>query len=137
MKTFKRLILTALILLGLAVLVIGISLYPRLSNMKSEYHTVGAIDSIRSYLEENDGQWPSSPEQLQNEFPPGGIVYIDYSATSRDLIKHPEKLREAVRPRSGKFYTYPHYEHHLEQLLITLQDTNRIKFHREEEQPAE
>ena len=120
----KRLLqIVALVVVALIVAV-AISVYPRFSNMKAEYGTAQAIRAIETHVRENDGQWPSSPEELQNNYPRGGHVTIDYSTTSSELIADPEKLRTAVRPKSGKFYTYPHYDEMLDELLLALRETN-------------
>lgn len=92
--------------------------------MGSEYATAQAIRDIEAYLCQNQGEWPSSPAQLGDQYPSSGEVVIDYSATSRELVAAPDKLRDAVHPRSGKFYTYPHYDLQLDGLLVTLQETN-------------
>ena len=121
----KRLIqIIALLLIGFGILV-AIELYPKLKNMSSEYGTAEAIRDIETYLQENEGLWPDSPEKLGGKYPLDGDVLIDYSVQSNDLIENPDKLNEAVRPRSGKFLTYPHYEWQLEGLLIVLRETSK------------
>ena len=121
----KRVIqIVALIAVAL-VITIAISLYPKFKNMGSEYATAQAIRDIEAYVQENQGQWPASPEDLQNSYPKGGEVEIDYSVRSNELIAEPGRLRDAVRPRSGQFYTYPHYDAQLDSLLGTLTETNR------------
>jgi len=121
----KRVIqIVALIAVAL-VISIAISLYPKFKNMGSEYATAQAIRDIEAYVQENQGQWPASPEDLQNSYPKGGDVVIDYSVRSNELIAEPGRLRDAVRPRSGKFYTYPHYDAQLDSLLVALTETNK------------
>lgn len=117
MKRFLK--ITCLILITLAIAMVVI-LYPIFSNMRSEYGTGQAVRDITSYVRKNEGKWPSSPEELENKYPVGGKVVIDYSVTADELIADPDKLQEAVRPKSGKFYTYPHYNQHLDDLLRTL-----------------
>jgi hypothetical protein len=120
----KRLIqIIALIFVAL-IIVSAVSLYPKFENMKSEYDTAQAIRDIEVYLRENQGSWPRSPEQLGNKYLPGGKVVVDYSASSGQLIASPNTLRSAVRPRSGKFYTYPHYDWQIDDLLLVLRETN-------------
>ena len=102
---------------------VGMALYPRLSNMKSEYETAQAINALKSHLRENGGKWPTSAADLGDKYPEGGIVVIDYSADSSVLVRDPGRLRRAVRPRSGKFLTYPAYESDLEELLLVLQES--------------
>ena len=121
----KKLIkITALIVVAL-IIMIAVALYPKLQNMGSEYATAQAIRDIEDHLRENQGRWPSSPEKLKNKYPLDGAVIIDYSATSRELVGTPDRLRSAVRPRSGKFYTYPHYDSQIAELLSVLRETNR------------
>jgi hypothetical protein len=112
----------------IAALVIGIAVeaYPRFSNIKAEYSTAQALRDIETYVRENQGQWPSSPEQLKNKYPIGSEVAIDYSATSDELVTGHDKLRNAVHPRSGKFYTYPHYDRQINDLLLVLREQTII-----------
>ena len=120
----KRLIQIAALIVAAVIIMNAVALYPRLSNMQSEYDTAQAIRDIDSYVRENHGQWPSSPEQLQNKYPFRGDVMIDYTLTSGELIANPAKLRNAVRPRSGRFYTYPHYDLQIDGLLLALQESS-------------
>ncbi len=117
MKRFLKIL--GLIFVILVIMIIW-ALYPKFSNMRSEYGTAQAIRDIESYVLHNNGDWPSSPEDLENKYPVEGNVTIDYSITSEELIADPSKLQQAVRPRSGKFYTYPYYKQDLEQLLRFL-----------------
>jgi len=39
------------------------------------------------------------------------------------LLKYPEKLKSSIRPKSGKFYTYPYYGKDLESLLEAIKRT--------------
>lgn len=117
MKRFLK-IPGVIVILLMAALIWG--LYPKFSNMSSEYGTAGAIGDIESFVIENDGKWPSSSKDLKDRYPVGGKVSIDYSITSEEIIADPAKLKEAVRPRSGKFYTYPHYDQQIENLLKVL-----------------
>ena len=105
----------------------AILLYPKFSNMGAEYATAQAIRDVEACVRANDGEWPSSSEDLKGWYPEGGEVLVDYSVTSQDLLRDPGRLRKALRPRSGKFYTYPHYSRQLEQLLLTLKETNRLE----------
>ena len=123
----KRLIKIIIFIVLAVIIVIAVALYPKFNNMKSEYATSQAIRSIEAHIRENQGQWPRSPEELGDLYPPGGEVLIDYSATSSELIADPDKLRDAVRPRSGKFYTYPDYDKLIKRLLLALQETNNSK----------
>lgn len=96
---------------------------PRFWNMKSEYFTAGAIGDLTSYVRTHEGKWPASPSELGDEFPADGLVHIDYSVAAKQLIADPDLLREAVRPRSGKFYTYPSYEEDLVDLLAAIKES--------------
>ena len=114
--------IVALILLA-AVVSITVSLYPKLSNMNSEYETAQAIRDIDVYLRENEGMWPTSADDLGGIYPIGGDVTIDYDVTSAEILAQPELLRNSIRPRSGKFLTYPHYDMQIDSLVETLQET--------------
>jgi len=104
-----------------------VTFYPKLSNMKSEYDTAQAIRDLSQYLRENEGRWPASPDDLNGDYHQDGDVVVDYSINSSTLIENPELLPLSVRPRSGKFLTYPYYEEDLSSLLLTLKETNPSK----------
>jgi len=93
--------------------------------MASEYETAEAIRDLKQYVQQHDGQWPESASDLGGRFPVAGKVHIDYSMTSDRLIESPALLRNAVRPRSGKFYTYPHYDEMIHELHAVLRETNQ------------
>ena len=120
----RRVIQIVALIAVVLVITVAVSLYPKFKNMGSEYATAQAIRDIETYVQENQGKWPASPEDLQNSYPPGGEVEINYSARSSELIAEPGRLRDSVRPRSGKFYTYPHYDSQLDSLLMTLSEAN-------------
>jgi hypothetical protein len=120
MKLFLKVLFALVLMVVIGLIII---LYPRFSNMRSEYGTARAIDDIGQYLTRIGGKWPESPADLDDLYPEGGEVFVDYSVTSRELIANPDRLREAVRPRSGRFETYPHYEEELDQLLEILKKT--------------
>ncbi len=123
----NRLIKIVIFIFVALIITIIVLLYPQFNNMNSEYATAQAIRNIEAHVRQNQGKWPSSPEELGDLYPPGGEVLIDYSATSSELIADPDKLRDAVRPRSGKFYTYPDYDKLIKRLLLALQETNNSK----------
>lgn len=116
----KKLIKITAILLIAIVIGIGVILYPKLSNMSSEYSTGQAVRNLTDYVLENEGKWPGSPSDLDDRYPAGSGVFIDYSVNADKLIENPDKLKEAVRPESGEFYTYPHYQRDLDALLTAL-----------------
>lgn len=121
MKRWIRILAVA----GAAVIVTGaILLVPRFRNMESEYATAQAIGDLKEYLRAHDGRWPESPADLGGKYPVGGSVHVDYSMTSARLIESPSLLREAVRPRSGRFHTFPHYEEMIWSLHEALKESN-------------
>ena len=119
----KRIILATGIILLVLIIAVVVIMYPRFSNMGSEYATADAIHSIEEYVRSNDGQWPASAKELHGARISSEDVFIDYTVTSSELIADPDRLRKAIRPQSGKFYTYPYYEKKLEFLLRALQET--------------
>jgi hypothetical protein len=124
MKWFPRLVIAAVLL---AVAAVASILAPRFRNMQSEYATAEAIHELNVFVLANDGRWPVSPADLRGKFPADGEVVIDYTMTSSRLIENRSLLREAVRPRSGKFYTYPHYEQKLDGLHAALLEAKARK----------
>jgi len=119
MKWPLKLFIAALLL---AVATIAAILVPKFLNMKSEYGTAEAIDALSKFVREHDGRWPASPSELGGKFPADGEVVIDYTMTSPRLIENRSLLREAVHPRSGKFYTYPHYQRDLDRLHVEMRE---------------
>jgi hypothetical protein len=97
---------------------------PRFLNMRSEYGTSQAIADLKVHLRSNEGRWPRSAEELGGKYPVNGGVHVDYSMTSARLIESPWLLREAVRPRSGRFDTFPHYDAMIGELHEVLRETN-------------
>ncbi|MCW1925410.1 hypothetical protein OKA05_22810 [Luteolibacter arcticus] len=122
MKWPLKLFLVAVLLVPA---VIAALLIPKFRNMKSEYGTVEAIRDLQEFVRRHDGRWPASPADLGGKYPVGGKVVIDYAMTSTRLVEDRALLREAVRPRSGKFYTYPHYQKRLDELHDTLREAAR------------
>ena len=100
-------------------------LIPRFRNMASEYGTAEAIQDLKQYVQQHDGRWPESASDLEGKYPTGGKVHVDYSVTSDRLIGDLAILRDAVRPRSGNFYTYPHYDEMIRELHAVLRKTNQ------------
>jgi hypothetical protein len=110
-------------LLIVSVIGVGVILTPKFRNMKAEYGTVEAIHELSSFARENDGRWPSGPADLGGKYPAGGEVYIDYGMTCSRLLADPALLKQSVRPKSGKFLTYPHYEEKLAGLLAVIRES--------------
>lgn len=102
-------------------------LIPKFRNMESEYATAQAIGDLMEYLRSNDGRWPESPDDLGGRYPANGSVHVDYSMTSAGLIKNPSLLKEAVRPGSGRFHTFPHFERMIGELHGVLKETNPVE----------
>lgn len=125
----KQFIVTIGIVLGCIFIATFVTLYPVLNNLKSEYGTVRTIHQLEEYVRSHDGQWPGSEEELFGSSIPEGSdgqgVMVDYSVTAAELLAQPEKLREAVKPRSGKFHTYPHYQEKLDSLQKALKEAER------------
>ena len=125
MKTwFKRIALALGSVVVIMIIAVAVSLYPKFSNMSSEYATANTIRKVGEYVRAHDGQWPDSALKLFGASPSPRDVHIDYSAKSSELIEDPISLREAIRPESGKFYTYPQYDDDLASLLKTLKESN-------------
>lgn len=124
MKRFLRIMAIA----GVAVILTAVVvLIPKLRNMESEYATARAIGDLKEYLQTHDGRWPESPGDLGGRYPVDGSVQVDYSMTSARLIESPSLLREAVRPRSGRFQTFPHFERMIGDLHAVLKETNPVE----------
>lgn len=121
MKRTLRILVIAVV----TVLVTAVAgLIPKFRAMESEYATAQAIGDLKDYLRLHDGRWPASPDDLGGRYPVNGSVHVDYSMTSARLIESPWLLREAVRPRSGRFQTFPHYDEMIDELHGALKETN-------------
>ena len=88
--------------------------------MKAEYETARIIQSIENYIIKSKGNWPVSKEQLKEDY--SQDIIVDYSITTDDIIKNPDLLKSAIRPKSGEFLTYPHYLKDLDRLLKTIKE---------------
>lgn len=121
MKRPLRIMIVAITLLIAAG---GGIMVPRFLNMGAEYGTSRAITDLKAHLRSNKGRWPVSAEELGGKYPADGSVQVDYSMTSARLIESPWLLREAVRPRSGRFDTFPHYDAMIGELHEVLRETN-------------
>lgn len=119
MKWLPKILVAAVLLACIAAAWV---LVPKFRNMKSEYGTVEAIRDLQEFAKLNDGRWPVSPADLGGKYPADGGVMIDYTMTSSRLIEDPSLLRKAVRPRTGRFYTYPHYQERLNELHKILRE---------------
>lgn len=93
--------------------------------MASEYATAEAIRDLEQYVREHDGKWPQSTADLGDKYPAGGAVHVDYSVTADRLLEDPELLRDSVRPSSGKFFTFPHYDERIRGLHAVLREKNQ------------
>ncbi|BCX48535.1 hypothetical protein HAHE_24430 [Haloferula helveola] len=120
----KRLLQILAALVVITIIGMIVLLAPRFRNMSSEYGTAQAIRDLKDYVAAHEGQWPSHPDDLGGSYPTGGDVVIDYTISSGEIVGHRELLKTAVRPRSGKFYTYPHYDELLDELYaIVLEES--------------
>ena len=118
----KAVLKTALLLAALIIGVLAVALYPKLSNMKSEYATASIIRELEDYVIKN-GHWPISPDAFPS--PPPQEVFINYRVNLEDLLKNTALLEQSVRPQSAKFYTYPHYKSDLQRLLKVIEEVKR------------
>ncbi|QJE96568.1 hypothetical protein [Luteolibacter luteus] len=91
---------------------------PKIGNMKAEYATAEVIRDLTTYVAGHDGEWPSSAAAFRKEVPTD--VWIDYSLTAERILATPEILKDSVRPKAGKFQTYPHHGRDLSILLDAM-----------------
>lgn len=117
----KALRILGILIIVFTIIIVG-SLYPKFSNMKSEYATATTIHYIQRYIEEN-GEWPRSASDLKLDKSNENLVHINYKITTKKLLENPVLLNESIRPVSGEFYTYPHYERDLVALLQAIKDS--------------
>lgn len=125
----KRIILIIVIVIALVFMWIGYPYFRKIQNMESEYETVSAIEDLKEYLRSNGGKWPARPEDLGSRYTGPIQVHLDFKQTSEFLIEHPEELKQAVRPESGVFYTYPHYDAKIAELFDVLKESHLGKSH--------
>jgi len=111
-----------------AVIVAAVAWLPvrLLLNMKSEYRTAGVIRELDGHVKSHRGEWPGSAAEFGGQRPEEAGVQIDFSMTSERILEDPRLLREAVRPESRRFYTYPHYERDLERLLGAIRELKGV-----------
>jgi hypothetical protein len=103
-KIFLRILIAIGCIFAVLVLVVVASLWPKLSNMKSEYVTAGVIRYIGTFIERTGGQWPRSWTDLGKDY--SEFTDVNFSLDPSTATK--DDVLGAVKPKSGRYYTYPH-----------------------------
>ena len=116
----KKIILRSLIAIGcvlvVLVLLVVAALWPTFSNMKSEYVTADVIRDTEHFIKKTDGRWPRSWADLGgdcSEFTDVNFSLDPSKATKDDVLK-------AIKPKSGRYYTYPDSKEDLEAVYDEL-----------------
>lgn len=99
----------------------------RVANMKAEYATAEAVSELTAYVVAHEGEWPPSAEALRRK--PSEDIWIDYSLSSESILAKPEILEEAVRPKTGRFQTYPYHKQNLRSLLKAIREARTEAIH--------
>jgi hypothetical protein len=103
-SSIRKMCLAAACLLAGGILLVTAALWTKFSNMKAEYVTAGVISKVAVFVERTGGQWPKSWGDLGED--QSAFTVVDFSLDpSRATL---EEVIAAVRPRSGRFRTYPH-----------------------------
>jgi flagellar basal body-associated protein FliL len=103
----KKIITIAAIIILIIVFAVAYLLYPKFTNMKSEYATASIMRRIGEYVAAKE-KWPTSAEEIK--VIQVDDVYVNYDVTLEEIVKDKKILENAVRPESGKHFTYPHYK---------------------------
>lgn len=82
----------------------------------AEYPTAGVIGDVATFVEENNGDWPTSWEQLGVSEEIQGLVVMRFDVTSEQILADPDLIYEVIQPVTGPFRVYPHSEENLEYL---------------------
>ncbi len=122
----KRILVVVACLALACLAVVAWALGPKLANMSSEYETARVIRETQEFVRKTQGQWPKSWADLGLE---------DMSAHTRmrfdidPATATREDILSAIRPRSGRYLTYPHADRDLAVLF------EELRSHRDKGQP--
>ena len=97
-----------------------VALWPKVSNMKSEYVTAGVIRDTGLFITKTDGQWPRSWADLGEDR--SRCTDLNFSLDPVKATK--DDVLGAIKPKSGRYYTYPHSKEDLEAVY------NELRSHR-------
>ena len=112
-KVISRIMLIVSCALLAFVVLVAVIVWPKFSNMKSEYVTAGAISRTQAYVQRTQGKWPRSWSDMGSS-DETSYTRMNFGLDPKSATK--EEVMNAIKPRSGRYYTYPHATEHLEEL---------------------
>jgi len=86
------------------------------SSLAPEYNTARTIADINEFVKKNS-RWPSSWQDLGTPSAQG--VVVNWTIDLRACDRH--DIMTAIRPRTGRYRTYPHAESQLNSLWLLVQ----------------
>lgn len=120
MKTTRRIITAVVVIILIAVVIViyqFIAAGVRIANYAgAEYPTAGVIGDVVTFVEENNGDWPTSWEELGISEEVQELVIMRFDVTSEQILTEPDLIYEVIQPVTGPFRVYPHSKENLEYL---------------------
>lgn len=87
----------------------------------AEYPTAQVIGKVTTFVEENDGNWPTSWDDLDFYEDQQDLVVIRFDVTSEQILSEPELIYEVIQPVTGEYHVYPHSKENLDYLLDRIE----------------
>lgn len=88
--------------------------------LASEYATADVIREVQRFVESHNGEWPRSWTDISSSDFDRKYVRVSFSVSAEELITDPQLIYTVIVPVSGVYYTYPHAERQLRELLNTI-----------------
>jgi hypothetical protein len=104
--------------------------------LRGDYETIRVTQMVEDYVKTNEGNWPTSWEDLDRtdtakRFLPRDSSYwrryttVDFTIQSEQLIADPELIYHAVMPVSRNYVVYPHARQDLDRVMKAIREARR------------
>ena len=116
-KLIKRVLLMLLLVAFAVTGIISWALYPKISNLKSEYTTARVIRDLEAFVTLHPGEWPKSWRDLGDGTDRSKHTIFRFDLTHEAVMRQPVLIYEAVTPIHKVYHTYPHAKSQLDEVL--------------------
>lgn len=125
-------VFATLLTLGVIATIIAVDVGNKFA---SEYTSAHVIEMVEVYVIKNNGEWPSSWQELVNAQPDPTYkvdylraqTIVDFSITSTEILNDPELIYRSISPVRGNFGFYPQSQQDFERLLQAIRDAHSTK----------
>ncbi|MDB6026787.1 MAG: hypothetical protein JWM68_3010 [Verrucomicrobiales bacterium] len=121
-KGMKQVVLGFVVIVILCIGALSLAVYPKFSNMKSEYTTAGVIVDLDAYVHAHPGKWPKSWKDLGDGSDGSAYTKFRFDLSTASMLQNPQLIYEAVTPLRGRYYTYPHAKRQLDEVLRKIKE---------------